>query len=113
MQICIFEDKGYTNLLPLTYTRPAYLLRSGLKTLLEKILMHLPEWQSNIVLHCRKELQPWLKMNGKYPINELRGEETFFINGRLLVNAPLKARAKIFCSLTMTCRCSPNLTLRL
>ncbi|MDR1114305.1 MAG: hypothetical protein LBL50_04365 [Candidatus Margulisbacteria bacterium] len=96
MQICIFEDKGYTNLLPLTYTRPAYLLKSGLKTLLEKILIHLPEGQSNIVLHCRKELQPWLKLNGKYPVNELRAEETFFVNGRLLAGAPFKTHGKNF-----------------
>ncbi|MDR1453269.1 MAG: hypothetical protein LBJ25_04780 [Candidatus Margulisbacteria bacterium] len=96
MQICIFEDKGYVNLLPLTYTRPAYLLRSGLKTLLEKILTHLPEGPAQIILHCRKELQPWMKLQDKYPVNELRAEDTLFINGRLLASAPLKTSGKNF-----------------
>jgi UDP-N-acetylglucosamine diphosphorylase/glucosamine-1-phosphate N-acetyltransferase len=96
MQICIFEDKGYVNLRPLTYTRPAYLLRSGLKTLLEKITANLPEGQTKIILHCRKELQPWLKLQNKYSVNELRGEETLFINGRLLASAPLKTSGRNF-----------------
>ncbi|MDR2429172.1 MAG: hypothetical protein LBD62_05130 [Candidatus Margulisbacteria bacterium] len=96
MQICIFEDKGYANLLPLTYTRPAYLLRAGLQTLLEKIITQLPAGQTNLVLHCRKELQPWLQLQDKYPVNELRAEDTFFINGRLLAGTPFKTSGKNF-----------------
>ncbi|MDR1997122.1 MAG: hypothetical protein LBQ83_02215 [Candidatus Margulisbacteria bacterium] len=83
MQVCIFEDTGYANLLPLTHTRPVYLLRLGIKDLLSKILDYVPGHIS-ITLHCRGELKPLLKTLYKYPVNELAPVETIFINGRII-----------------------------
>jgi len=83
MQVCIFEDKGYADLLPLTHTRPAYLLRLGIKDLLAKILDYVPA-HADVVLHCRNELKPLLKTLHKYPVNELKPVETVFINGRII-----------------------------
>ncbi|MDR2430819.1 MAG: hypothetical protein LBD99_00960, partial [Candidatus Margulisbacteria bacterium] len=88
MQVCIFEDNGYLDLLPLTHTRPAYLLRLGIKDLLSKILDYIPG-HITVTLHCRGELKPLLKTLYKYPINELKPSETFFINGRLIAEEAL------------------------
>ena len=89
MQVCIFEDKGYANLLPLTYTRPAYFLRVGIKDILSKILDCVPASHTEVILHCRSELKPMLKTLNKYPINELKPTETLFINGRIIAEESL------------------------
>ncbi len=82
-QICIFEDLNYANLYPLTLTRPAYLLRLGLKDILSKILAAVPS-KNNTVLHCRQELLGTLSEKTFLPVNNLKKEETIFINGRVL-----------------------------
>lgn len=46
MRICIFEDAGVKNLNPLTLTRPAFDLRCGAATLLERMERCLPECAS-------------------------------------------------------------------
>lgn len=94
MQVCVFEDKGYANLLPLTYTRPAYLLRLGIKDLLAKILDYIPE-HVETVLHCRSDLKPLLKTLYKYPVNELKNTETIFINGRVAAEESLVKNLRI------------------
>lgn len=43
MRICVFEDAGVKNLHPLTLTRPAFDLRCGAGTLLERLERCLPE----------------------------------------------------------------------
>jgi len=88
MQICIFEDSGYANLLPLTHTRPVYLLRLGIKDLLAKILDYIPGHLETI-LHCRSGLKPLLKTLYEYPVNELKNTEVIFINGRIVADESL------------------------
>ena len=55
--VVIFEDSGFENLLPLTYTRPACMLRCGIVTLGEKVAASYPA-ASGIVLHTRDYVAP-------------------------------------------------------
>lgn len=83
--VCIFEDEGTHNFLPLTYTRPVYDLRCGMLTLREKIISHFPD--SKIILHSRRYLIEITKeQNPKSQVNQFDSEDLLFINGRLLIN---------------------------
>lgn len=81
--ICLFEDEGYSNLLPLVYLRPVYDLNCGILSLREKIERFFPK--AEIVLHSRDYLTQVLKE--RYPnkkiFEPIKGGITF-INGRLL-----------------------------
>ena len=87
--ICIFEDSGYSGLLPLVYTRPVYQLRCGVLGLEEKILHQYPG--ASVSLFCRDYLADVLKEISKQRINTLdTGAEGYlFVNGRLLECAPI------------------------
>lgn len=94
--ICIFEDDGYSKLLPLVYTRPVYRLRCGILNLEEKILHHYTG--ASISLFCRDYLTDVLAGGNKsianitqpqhssYKINVLdpQSKSYLFINGRVL-----------------------------
>ena len=54
MQICIFEDKSYSDFEPLVYSRPVYDLRCGINTLKEKIIKNYDK--ARVSLHCRSYL---------------------------------------------------------
>lgn len=83
--ICLFEDKEYTGLLPLTYTRPVYDLNCGILSLREKVKMRFPK--SKIVLHSRDYLGDVIReRNTDLKVNDLSGESILFINGRLVIN---------------------------
>lgn len=83
--ICLFEDKEYTGLLPLTYTRPVYDLNCGILSLREKVKMRFPK--SKIVLHSREYLTAVVKeRNPEFKVNDLSGDSILFINGRLVIN---------------------------
>ncbi len=73
MQIIIYEDEGYKNFLPLTWTRPVYDLKCGVNTLAEKISRLYPK--TKIEFSCRYYL-PGRKI--------MRFDKGLFINGRLL-----------------------------
>ncbi len=91
--ICIFEDEGYRNLLPLTYLRPSYDLRCGILTLREKIVLRMPN--RNIFLHSRKYLEACLKERyPRTPVNEYKEDNIVFINGRLIFDNQLVAQVK-------------------
>jgi UDP-N-acetylglucosamine diphosphorylase/glucosamine-1-phosphate N-acetyltransferase len=86
--VCLFEDDGYRNLLPLTHTRPVYHLRCGTGSLAEKILqIYQP---SRICGHCRPQLAEVLAqvMPGE-TINRVAGDVCLLINGRLLATTDL------------------------
>lgn len=87
MHICLFEDEGYSRLLPLVYFRPVYDLRCGAQLLRERIASSFPG--AKVSFHTR----PYLSgvVSEACPgasVNELPGEleEVVFINGRLLVD---------------------------
>ncbi len=87
MKIVVFEDEGYKNLHPLTLFRPAFELRCGFTTLLEKIARKFPEYP--FLLFTRDYLIPTLKKRWAYSINkleELKEDDILFLNGRVLVD---------------------------
>ncbi len=80
--ICIFEDSGYENFLPLTYSRPVFELRCGFKTLREKIEELFPN--ARFYLSMRDYLVP-LFSKKSLSLNDFRGGDLLFINGRMLL----------------------------
>jgi len=81
--ICIFEDWGYENLLPLTYTRAVYELRCGILQIFEKVISHFPE--SSITFFCRDYLADTLKQRTGLPVNQrINDESCILLNGRTL-----------------------------
>jgi UDP-N-acetylglucosamine diphosphorylase/glucosamine-1-phosphate N-acetyltransferase len=91
MNLIIYEDEGYKNFLPLTWTRPVYDLRCGINTLAEKIVRQYPK--AKVDYSCRYYL----------PGNKLmKFEKGLFINGRVLAAArlakeiPLKGPDAVF-----------------
>jgi UDP-N-acetylglucosamine diphosphorylase/glucosamine-1-phosphate N-acetyltransferase len=93
MNIVIFEDEGYKNFLPLTWTRPVYQLRCGINTLAEKIARHYPK--AKVHFSCRYYL-PGEKL--------MRLGRGLFINGRVLAGSgmgreiPLHGQDEVFMS---------------
>ena len=61
MRICVFEDAGVKNLHPLTLTRPAFDLRCGSVSLLERLERCLPERVSLALV--RSELADLCRVN--------------------------------------------------
>ncbi len=89
MQVCIFEDTSFRNLLPLVYLRPVYELRCGALSLREKIELLFP--RARIVLGCRPELAAVLSEEyPSRPVNSLSVEDTWFVNGRHVAGDDLK-----------------------
>jgi len=83
--LCIFEDQGYTNLLPLVYLRPVYELRCGIEAIMNKIRRFYRDTET--VLFCRDYLGETLKENTEYPVNEVTTDRgCLFINGRVLMS---------------------------
>ena len=91
--ICIFEDEGYRNLLPLVYLRPVFELVCGILTLKEKITYHFPG--RRIVQNNREYLKR--PDNGQKPASrsdDLKEDNVLFINGRLLIDSFKVSRIK-------------------
>jgi UDP-N-acetylglucosamine diphosphorylase/glucosamine-1-phosphate N-acetyltransferase len=93
MNIIIYEDEGYKNFLPLTWTRPVYDLRCGINTLAEKIVRHYRK--ARVDFSCRYYL-PGPKI--------MKFEKGLFVNGRVLAGfrlakeIPLKGKDEVFYS---------------
>jgi len=88
MHICIYEDSGCNNLLPMAYVRPVYDLFCGMVSLQEKLIRNFP--QASLTLHTRSVLEKVVR--DRYPeclVNEFPAglEEIVFINGRTLLNS--------------------------
>jgi UDP-N-acetylglucosamine diphosphorylase / glucose-1-phosphate thymidylyltransferase / UDP-N-acetylgalactosamine diphosphorylase / glucosamine-1-phosphate N-acetyltransferase / galactosamine-1-phosphate N-acetyltransferase len=86
MRICIFEDAGVSNLHPLTLTRPAFDLRCGAATLLERQERVLPGRVSAALVRseladlCRLDHPP-MQVN---EANGIDGETVVLVNARWL-----------------------------
>ncbi len=88
--ICIFEDSGYSNLLPLVYFRPPCDLLNGILTLREKITHYIPS--DSVTVHTRKYLEKFVqKENPDIHVNKLddNSESCLFINGRVVADKTL------------------------
>ena len=88
MHICIYEDSGCNNLLPMVYMRPVYDLFCGIVSLQEKLIRNFPK--SSITLHTRSVLESVVR--DRYPdclVNDFPAElkEIVFINGRTLLSS--------------------------
>ncbi|MEJ2535792.1 MAG: putative sugar nucleotidyl transferase [Calditrichia bacterium] len=84
MNIVLFEDEKYRDLLPLVYFRPVWELRCGIQTLAEKIF-HLFS-NHKISFLSRKYLQDYYLSEDKIFAQD-KNEEYLFINGRVLLKA--------------------------
>lgn len=87
--VCVFEDERAEAFLPLTYTRPVFDLRCGMRTLFEKIAAAYAAWQPRqlcrpyLMRAANSEDQPSLLLGT--PRNRSRShEQILFLNGRLL-----------------------------
>ncbi len=86
--VCVFEDDRYRDLLPLVYVRPAFELRCGITSLLEKIQRAYPS--QRFALFCRDYLAATLAERHECPVNDIPADEdVLFINGRLLIDAAI------------------------
>ena len=88
MHICIYEDSGCNNMLPMVYMRPVYDLFCGIVTLQEKLIRNFPK--ASITLHTRSVLESVVR--DRYPdclVNDFPAElkEIVFINGRTLLSS--------------------------
>ena len=91
MHICIYEDSGCNNLLPMIYMRPVYDLFCGIVSLQEKLIRSFPK--ASITLHTRSVLENVLR--DRYPyclVNDFPDElkEIVFINGRTLLSSEIE-----------------------
>jgi UDP-N-acetylglucosamine diphosphorylase/glucosamine-1-phosphate N-acetyltransferase len=90
MIVALFEDEGYANLLPLTYTRPIFECRIGMFTLLERAVRLFPE--SKFLLFTRDYLVPTLQKRVLHPVNQPNciDDDVLLINGALLLDYEAK-----------------------
>ncbi len=85
--IVIFEDDKFTDFYPLTYLRPVYFLRPGIRSLHEKIIDYFPGYDHH--LFCRPELADLASEKTNLPVNNFDAsdcDQIIFINGRLRLN---------------------------
>jgi len=101
--ICIFEDKKYQQLQPLTYFRPVYHLRCGMLPLHKKIRRNYPNIR--VELNTRAYLRDLIQQN--HPdefVSKIESENILFLNGRILVDTnfhkivPFEGKDEIFMS---------------
>lgn len=82
MKLVLFEDKNYTNLLPLVYFRPVWELRCGAVTLLEKFKLHLGEVDAFL---GRTYLEDNYLPNDKLLRNHVNTGSVLLLNGRWVI----------------------------
>jgi len=85
LKLCIFEDGRFSDLYPLTYTRPVFDLRCGRTKLYEKIMRNFQGVGATFFM--RGHLGPVFRDRLEGAVNELdalRGDDVLFVNGRVL-----------------------------
>ncbi|UCD39735.1 MAG: hypothetical protein JSV87_04815, partial [Candidatus Bathyarchaeota archaeon] len=90
MIVALFEDEGYEDFLPITYTRPVFECRSGMFSFLERTQRFYPE--SEFLLFARDYLVPTLRKRVSYPINEPDAvdDDVLLINGTFVLDNKAK-----------------------
>ena len=86
MIVALFEDTDYANLLPLVYAHPVFELKTGMKTLFERIEGYFKGFRK--VLFVREYLADYVKTRYECPVNEsdVIDEDTLFLNGSLVMD---------------------------
>lgn len=88
MQTIVFEDGGYRNLLPLTYTRAVFDLRCGCDKLIENIESTLGQTAAGVFV--RPELTAVFAERQGRRVNQCAvGDDQLWINGRLLLRSQI------------------------
>ena len=88
IELVVFEDAGWKNLLPLTWWRATFDLRCGLDSLLDKIERAAG---ARAELLARPDLAAVLASRQSRSVNALdAARPKLFVNGRLLMRAPLE-----------------------
>jgi UDP-N-acetylglucosamine diphosphorylase/glucosamine-1-phosphate N-acetyltransferase len=85
MLVSLFEDETFENFLPLTYTKPAFELKSGMFTFRERTKR---VFQDNpLILFTRDYLAPTLKQHVSNPINNPSAidDDLLLVNGTLII----------------------------
>ena len=81
--ICIYEDSGYSQLYPLTLTRPVFDLRCGIISLREKVIHYFREQQ--YYLSVRSGLEELCReQSPNCIVNQFPDGDCYFINGRFI-----------------------------
>lgn len=90
MIIALFEDESFSNLLPLTYTRPVFECRSGMFTMLERAQRFYQELRC--ILFARDYIAPTLRKRLLLHVNEpdLIDDDVLLINGGFVMNTRAK-----------------------
>jgi UDP-N-acetylglucosamine diphosphorylase / glucose-1-phosphate thymidylyltransferase / UDP-N-acetylgalactosamine diphosphorylase / glucosamine-1-phosphate N-acetyltransferase / galactosamine-1-phosphate N-acetyltransferase len=84
MILCLFEDASTEHLRPLVDLRPAYDVRTGIRTNLERAVELFPD--DGLVLHMREMLEGAALDRYDRPVNRIaQGVDVLFVNGRLLL----------------------------
>ena len=89
INFCIFEDSHYRSLHPLTFTKPAYTLKVGVLSPLQRFQYYFKH--GNINFHCRDYISQLLAhVEPGVPINKINtGSPCLFINGRVIMTQEL------------------------
>lgn len=83
LNVCIFEDKKFSNFFPLSLSRPVFDLRMGMSFLRARLQEAIGQASFDVI--CRQYLEETVKLSiGEIPVNAGPKGETLFINGRLL-----------------------------
>lgn len=81
--VCIFEDKKFSNFFPLSLSQAVFDLRIGTGSLRTRLLERLPRTRLSLI--CREYLGGVVKLSSEGAVvNETVAGATLFINGRLL-----------------------------
>ena len=90
MIVALFEDWGYANFFPLTYTRPVFECRSGMFSFLERAQRIFSE--SRFALFTRDYLAPTFRRRVSCPVNKSDSfdDDVLLINGTLIVDGGVK-----------------------
>ena len=86
MNVAVFEDHGFVDLLPLTWMRAGFELLCGRDRLIDKIAQHAGPVNR---IWCRPELQAVIAARTPLAAADRAGE-WLLINGRVLVAGDLK-----------------------
>ncbi len=86
--LCIYEDAKYSNLYPLSLTRPVFELRCGIFSLGEKLVRHFPGVKvTYLVRDAIRELVK--EQHSDFSGNKIPEENTYFVNARLILHESL------------------------
>jgi len=86
LRLCIFEDGRFSDLYPLTYTRPVFDLRCGRTRLYEKIARLFPGVVTTFFMRGYLEHLFKDRLEGAVTndLDAIRGDDVLFVNGRAL-----------------------------